>query len=298
MRRTSDKWELKFCGYLQFRLSKAPLNCIGDNFHTTLFSLSHCSPMVLHVQPHPQPRPLPQELAPEEDSIFGDKNSSKSSKNFKVVVRVRPLIARELAGTVRWFESYMLEFHGVKLSWIVDFAIFTYFNSQGQPCFAIAQEPDLNIHSCVLLQMACNSQKPRVYIEPYINEIACVVYKASLHNIITVHVCAIPISVLFAILNTRSFNTCFCFCFLLLGMCLCNCRTPQTELNLHTYVRMYVCTYVFMYICTYVRMYLCTYVRTYVCTYTYVCVMVRGRKLGGSKSTAGLHSWCSPATLM
>jgi kinesin family protein 3/17 len=55
------------------------------------------SPMVLHVQPHPQPRPLPQELAPEEDSIFGDKNSSKSSKNFKVVVRVRPLIARELA---------------------------------------------------------------------------------------------------------------------------------------------------------------------------------------------------------
>ena len=30
----------------------------------------------------------------------------------------------------------------------------------------------------------------------------------------------------------------------------------------------------------------------------YICVMVRGRKLGGSKSTAGLHSRCSPATLM
>ena len=40
------------------------------------------------------------------------------------------------------------------------------------------------------------------------------------------------------------------------------------------------------------------------CFYTYIrivyliCVMVRGRKLGGSKSTAGLHSRCSPATLM
>ena len=32
-----------------------------------------------------------------EESIFGDKQSSKSSKNFKVVVRVRPLIKRELS---------------------------------------------------------------------------------------------------------------------------------------------------------------------------------------------------------
>ena len=43
-----------------------------------------------------------------------------------------------------------------------------------------------------------------------------------------------------------------------------------------------------------------TYVHTYV-MYVYVlcvCVMVRGQKLGGSKNTAGLHSRCSPATLM
>ena len=32
--------------------------------------------------------------------------------------------------------------------------------------------------------------------------------------------------------------------------------------------------------------------------YITLCVMVWGRKLGGSKSTAGLHSRCSPATLM
>ena len=32
--------------------------------------------------------------------------------------------------------------------------------------------------------------------------------------------------------------------------------------------------------------------------YNQVCVMVPGQKLGGSKSTAGLHSWCSPAILM
>ena len=40
----------------------------------------------------------------------------------------------------------------------------------------------------------------------------------------------------------------------------------------------------------------CMYMFTIVCMY--VCVMVRGQKLGGSKSTAGLHSRCSPATLM
>ena len=78
-----------------------------------------------------------------------------------------------------------------------------------------------------------------------------------------------------------------------------------------------VCAYV--YICVRVRcvctctQYVCTYgtessdvltrvpwrhVRTYKCIYIRTCVMVRGRKLGGSKSTAGLHSRCSPATLM
>ena len=31
---------------------------------------------------------------------------------------------------------------------------------------------------------------------------------------------------------------------------------------------------------------------------SHLCVMVRERKLGGSKSTAGLHSQCSHATLM
>ena len=43
--------------------------------------------------------------------------------------------------------------------------------------------------------------------------------------------------------------------------------------------------------------YICMHVHTYVRT-VYVCVMVRGRKLGGSKSTVGLHSRYSPATLM
>ena len=40
-----------------------------------------------------------------------------------------------------------------------------------------------------------------------------------------------------------------------------------------------------------------TYAHMYI-LYIHTCVMVRGRKLGGSKSTAGLHSRCSPATLM
>ena len=53
-------------------------------------------------QPHPHTHPpvaaVQLEDVAEDENIFGDKKSSKSSKNFKVVVRVRPLIARELSG--------------------------------------------------------------------------------------------------------------------------------------------------------------------------------------------------------
>ena len=63
-----------------------------------------CSPSGSHPQPHPQPHPpvasVQLEDVAEDENIFGDKKSSKSSKNFKVVVRVRPLIARELSGVL------------------------------------------------------------------------------------------------------------------------------------------------------------------------------------------------------
>ena len=41
-----------------------------------------------------------------------------------------------------------------------------------------------------------------------------------------------------------------------------------------------------------------TYAHTHICTYVRTCVMAQGQKLGGSKSTVGLHSQCSRATLM
>ena len=53
--------------------------------------------------------------------------------------------------------------------------------------------------------------------------------------------------------------------------------------------------YVQVCIHAYVHTYICIYIHTYIHC---ICVMVWGRKLGGSKSTAGLHSRCSPATLM
>ena len=47
-------------------------------------------------------------------------------------------------------------FRGVYISRILSFSDFSRFNIRKRPCFAIAQEPDLNFHGSKLSRMASN----------------------------------------------------------------------------------------------------------------------------------------------
>ena len=91
------------------------------------------------------------------------------------------------------------------------------------------------------------------------------------------------------------------------------CIPDMQEFIHHTHT-LYMCAYITMdvqYCVHHFYIYSTVYITIHVCVdinkisihistwkYIHVCVMVQGRKLGGSKSTAGLHSQCSPATLM
>ena len=78
-------------------------------------------------------------------------------------------------------------------------------------------------------------------------------------------------------------------------VCMCHGTWPSTNYKNAKNQQKFKCIW---YVCMYV-LHVPAYmenVRYMVCMY--VCVMVRGRKLGGSKSTSGLHSRCCPATLM
>ena len=78
---------------------------------------------------------------------------------------MRVVSQKRYSTTVRSVQGYLpyvcmlFDFHGVKLSCILDVSDIRVFYVHGWPCFAIVQGPSLSVHGYKLSQMASNPRK-------------------------------------------------------------------------------------------------------------------------------------------